>query len=232
MPQDLLSYSIFQYIVDEGRDTQNEASEIKLPPMDELADKLGVSRGKLREELIAAQAYGVVDMRPGDGTYVRPFDFYTAVRTLVLYGLALDRGNFDRFYRLRVELEVAFWDRAARSLQQEDKDELQRILDHADRKLSGTPVEIPYREHREFHLRIFDRLDNEFVQGLLRAYWDAYEAVGLHRYFDLSYYEQMWASHRSIADAIAAGQYEKGKKVLIQHFTLLQDRLRGEQDRP
>lgn len=225
MPQDLLSYSIFQYIVDEGRDTQNEAGEIKLPPMDELADKLGVSRGKLREELIAAQAYGVVEMRPGDGTYVLPFDFYTAVRTLVLYGLALDKGNFDRFYQLRVELENAFWDRAARNLQKEDLDELERILDRADRKLSGTPVEIPYREHREFHLRIFERLDNDFVKGLLRAYWDAYEAVGLHRYFDLSYYEQMWASHRAIVNAIAAGQYDKGKKILFQHFTLLQDRL-------
>ncbi len=230
MPQDLLSYAIFQYIVDERHDTQTETGEIKLPPMDELADKLGVSRGKLREELIAAQAYGVVEMRPGDGTYVRPFDFYTAVRTLVLYGLALDKKNFDRFYRLRVELEVAFWEQAARSLLPEDKEELQRLLDRADRKLSGTPVEIPYREHREFHLRIFGRLDNEFVQGLLKAYWDAYEAVGLHRYFDLSYYERMWASHRAIAEALAAGHYEKGKKILTQHFTLLQDRL--EQNRP
>jgi GntR family transcriptional repressor for pyruvate dehydrogenase complex len=224
----LLSYSIFQYIADEGYEERNEGDEIKLPPMDELAAKLGVSRGKLREELIAAQAYGFVEMRPGDGTYVLPFDFYTAVRTLVLYSLALDKGNFDRFYQLRVELETAFWDRAARSLQPEDKDELQRILECAERKLRGTPVEIPYREHRQFHLRIFDRLDNDFVKGLLRAYWDAYEAVGLHRYFDLSYYEQMWASHRAIADAIAADQYEKGRKILRQHFTLLQNRLKQE----
>lgn len=229
MPQDLLSYSIFRYIVDEGHGTRNEAGEIKLPPMNELADKLGFSRGKLREELIAAQAYGIVEMRPGDGTYVLSFDFYTAVRTLVLYGLALDKGNFDRFYQLRVELENAFWERAARSLQREDIDELERILERAERKLKGSPVEIPYREHREFHLRIFDRLDNDFVKGLLRAYWDAYEAVGLHRYFDLRYYEAMWASHRAIVEAIAAGQYEQGKQVLSQHFTLLQDRL--EQDR-
>lgn len=230
MTQDLLSYSIFQYIADEGRDARNEAGEIKLPPMDELAARLRVSRGKLREELIAVQAYGLVEMRPGDGTYVLPFNFYTAVRTLVLYSLALDKRNFDRFYQLRVELENAFWEQAARSLQQEDIEELERILERADRKLKGSPVEIPYREHREFHLHIFGRLDNEFVKGLLRAYWDAYEAVGLHRYFDLNYYEQMWASHRAIVNAIAAGQYEKGKRILSQHFTLLEDRL--EQERP
>ncbi len=227
MSQDILSLLILQHIIDQEREAQGEKGEIKLPPMDELASKLGVSRGKLREELIAAQSYGVVEMRPGDGTYVRPLDFYTPIRTLVLYSVALDRGNFDRLYELRVQLETAFWDKAVRNLTQEDKEELRHTLQLADQRLKGTPVEIPHQEHRHFHLLIFSRLDNEFVQGLLRAYWDAYEAVGLHRYFDYSYYEAMWASHTAIVDAIVAGRYDEGKEVLIRHFTLLQDRLPG-----
>lgn len=108
MYQDRFPYSILQYIVDEGFEAQDKDEPIKLPPMDDLARKLGVSRGKLREELIAAQAYGVVEMRPGDGTYVRPFDFYTAIRTLVLYSIACDSRTFDHFYQLRVQLEIAF----------------------------------------------------------------------------------------------------------------------------
>jgi len=51
--------------------------------------------------------------------------------------------------------------------------------------------------------------------------------VGLHLYFDYSYYEAMWSSHRAMAEAIVAGQYDRGREVLIQHFTLLSDRLRG-----
>jgi GntR family transcriptional repressor for pyruvate dehydrogenase complex len=228
--QDRFPYSIFQYIVDEEREAQDEDEPIKLPPMDDLARKLGVSRGKLREELIAAQAYGVVEMRPGDGTYVRPFDFYTAIRTLVLYSIARDRRNFDCFYELRVQLETAFWEKAARSLSQGDLKELQQLLERAERKLRGTPVEIPHREHRNFHLLIFSRLGNEFVQGLLRAYWDAYESVGLHLYFDYSYYEEMWVSHRGMVEAIVAGRYEEGKEILIQHATLLQSRLQVKND--
>jgi DNA-binding FadR family transcriptional regulator len=61
--------------------------------------------------------------------------------------------------------------------------------------------------------------------GLLRAYWDAYEAVGLHRYFELSYYQQMWSSHRAMVQAMRSGDYETGRKVLVQHLTLLEDRL-------
>ena len=89
MPQNQLPYDILLYIVglDESRPEQERGREGKLPPMDELAETMGVSRGKLREELIAAQAYGVVEMRPGDGTYVLPFDFYPPIQTLVLYAI-------------------------------------------------------------------------------------------------------------------------------------------------
>ena len=90
MLQGILPYTILQHIVDEELASHAD-SPVKLPPMDELAENLGVSRGKLREELVAVQAFGVVDMRPGDGTYVCPFDFYSAIRTLVLYGTACDR---------------------------------------------------------------------------------------------------------------------------------------------
>ena len=226
MLRGILPYYILQYIID--NDLQmSEGEEIKLPPMDELAAEMGISRGKLREEMVVAQAYGAVEMRPGDGTYVRPFDFYTAIRTLVLYGTAYDWKNFDHLYRLRVQLEIAFWEEAVQNLAPEDRRELERIVEQAEHKLTGLPVEIPHKGHRDFHLLIFSRLDNKFVQGLLRAYWDAYEAVGLHRYFDLSYYEKMWASHRAIAKAISAGEYRRGQEILNEHFTLLKNRLSG-----
>jgi DNA-binding FadR family transcriptional regulator len=226
MLRGILPYYILQYIIDNDLQMA-EGEEVKLPPMDELAAEMGISRGKLREEMVVAQAYGAVEMRPGDGTYVRPFDFYTAIRTLVLYGIAYDWKNFDHLYRLRVQLEITFWQEAVQNLTPGDHEELQRILEQSEQKLKGVPVEIPHKGHRDFHLLIFRRLDNKFVQGLLRAYWDAYEAVGLHRYFDLSYYEKMWSSHRAIAETIMAGQYGKGQEILAQHFTLLENRLSG-----
>lgn len=227
MLQGILPYPILQYIVDEELAVQNGAKPAKLPPMDELAQALGMSRGKLREDLIVAQAYGVVEMRPGDGTYVRPLDFYTVMRTLVLYSTACDWENFDHFYKLRVQVEIGFWDEATANLTEEDKQELLEVVERAEQKLKGSPAEIPHREHRNLHLLMFRRLENGFVQGLLKTYWDAYEAVGLHRYFDLSYYESMWANHRAIVEALVNGQTEKGQEILVRHFTLLDSRLRG-----
>jgi DNA-binding FadR family transcriptional regulator len=232
MFQDLLPYSnsILQYIVEQESGLTDGLESTKLPRMDVLAQKLGVSRGKLREEMVAAQAYGVVEMRPGDGTYVLPFDFYPPIRTLVLYSVARDKRYFDHLYELRVQLETAFWEEAARRLNSGDHEALEQILQRAERRLKGFPVEIPHSEHRDFHLLIFSRQDNPFVKGILKAYWDAYEAVGLHLYFDYGYYQQMWSSHRAIVEAIVAGQYEAGKEILIQHFDLLDSRLQGEPD--
>jgi DNA-binding FadR family transcriptional regulator len=221
--QDLFSNSTLQYLIDEGRKKADEST--KLPSLGRLAKELGVSRGKLREDLITAQAYGLVEMRPGDGTYICPFDFYTAIRPAVLYSIACDKQDFDRFYRMRAQLEVAFWDEAIRALDRSDYEALARILERAERKLDGVPIEIPHSEHRDLHLLIFGKLDNPFVQGLLKAYWDAYEAVGLHRYFELSYYEQMWSSHRKMVEALAAGQHQRGKEILLKHFRILEDRL-------
>lgn len=217
------SFSILQYLIEQG--VKDGDAPSKLPPLGTLSKTLGVSRGKLREDLITAQAYGLVEMRPGDGTYVQPFDFYTAVRPAILYSIACDKCNFDRFYRVRARLELAFWEQAAARLDQSDFDVLQEILVRAEKKLSDTPIEIPHREHRELHLHIYSKLDNSFVTGLLKAYWDAYEAVELHRYFELSYYEQMWNSHRQMIGALRRGDLKDGQAILLDHFLILEDRL-------
>ena len=225
--EQLLDSDVLHYIVHERLQTEEGEELNKLPAMGELAKQLRVSRGKLREELIAAQAFGVVEMRPGDGTYVRPFDFYEPIRTLVLYGIAGDKRSFDRYYRLRAQLEISFWDEAVQALTETDHARLYQILEAAEARLSSTPVEIPHEEHRELHLTLFGHLDNPFVLGLIAAYWDAYEAVGLHRYYDLSYFTRMWDMHRALVDAVVAGENERSKELLIQHFTLLEDRLSG-----
>ncbi|HZI44429.1 MAG TPA: GntR family transcriptional regulator, partial [Ilumatobacter sp.] len=42
----------------------------RLPPENELAERLGVSRGSLREAVRALSQINVLDVRRGDGTYV------------------------------------------------------------------------------------------------------------------------------------------------------------------
>jgi DNA-binding FadR family transcriptional regulator len=222
---------ILGYLIDTGL-AACEDGPAKLPSMQALAREMGVSRGKVREELIAAQAYGIVEMRPGDGTYVLPFDIYDAVRPAVLYSIACDRENFEHYRKLRVYLEVTFWDEAIQALDADDLDRLAGIVARAEAKLSGSPIQIPHAEHRQMHMRIFSKLENPFVQGLLRAYWDTYEVIEMHLFYQLSHYEAMWTSHRAMVEALQDGRPEEGKDVLVEHFSILEHRLRAPAPEP
>jgi len=94
-------------------------------------------------------------------------------------------------------------------------------VDAAHAKLNTERIQIPYPEHRAFHLAIYRRLENPFVLGLLEAYWDAYEAVELNTYADYAYLQEVWSYHERIADALLAGDPELGKELLVQHMQLI-----------
>jgi DNA-binding FadR family transcriptional regulator len=193
----------------------------RLPPLCEIGDNMGVSVGKLREELAVARGLGVVSARPRLGIQREPFDFSQAVLPAILFSLATGETCFAQLSRLRRAIEVSFWDEAVVLLTAEDKARLGRLVAEAWAKLRGDPIHIPNGEHRQLHLTIFSRLENPFVQGLLIAYWDAYEASELTRFMRLQYWVDVWAYHERIVEALGANDFERGRRLLTEHFELL-----------
>ena len=57
--------------------------------------------------------------------------------------------------------------------------------------------------------------------GLLEAYWDGYEAVELNTYTDYGYLQEVWSYHARIAEALAREDHALGKRLLIEHMTLI-----------
>ena len=80
-------------------------------------------------------------------------------------------------------------------------------------------------EHRLLHLTIYNKLDNPFVSGLLEAYWEAYEAVGLNLYAGYTYLEEVWTYHQQMVDGIFSGDLEAGYQALIEHTDLIRHRV-------
>ena len=196
----------------------------RLPSLSQLSEEIGISVGKLREQLEVARALGLVEASPRRGITCTEYAFLPAVRLSLLAGLAMDRHNFDAFSSLRGHLETAYWDEAVALLSPEDICYLDALVIEAQGKLSQPRVQIPFQEHRELHLAIFRRLNNPFVLGLLEAYWDAYEAVELNTYADYLYLTAVWDYHRRIVDALLAGDFALGKQMLLDHMQLLSNR--------
>ena len=196
----------------------------RIPSLGELSEEMGISIAKLREQLEAARALGLVEVKPRTGIRRKPYTFSPAASNSLLYAVSRDRRHFTEFSQLRVQLETAFWCEAVKKLTKADHEELRSLLASAWDDLNGDPITIPHREHRNLHLTIFKRLDNPFVFGLLEAYWNAYEAVELASYADLSYLREVWTYHEKIVDAIERGDVDGSKEAFIEHTTLLRIR--------
>jgi DNA-binding FadR family transcriptional regulator len=196
----------------------------RLPSLEELSGLLGISVGKLREQLHVARTLGVVEVRPHTGIRLLAFDFLPAVRYSLLMALAIDPASFEAFTNLRNHVEAAFWDEAVAQMTAEDLARLRELVRLAFAKLNGHPIQIPHAEHRQLHMTIFGRLANPFVKGLLEAYWEGYEAVELNLYADYAYLQQVWQYHEQIVSAIADGDSDAGYTALVEHAALLRYR--------
>jgi DNA-binding FadR family transcriptional regulator len=203
----------------------HEETKGSLPTLNDLSRELGISVAGLREQLEVARALGLVEVRPRTGTRRLDYSFAPAVKQSLAYALVINQSHFEKYSELRNHIEAAYWDEAVILLIEEDKRELQNIITRAFNKLSGNPVQVPHEEHRRLHLLIYSRLNNPFVTGLLEAYWDAYEAVGLNMYAGgMDYLEEVWGYHKTMVQSICNGNYTAGRKALITHIDLLSNR--------
>lgn len=207
-----------QYLVDHCRTSPLDA---QLPSLKEISENLGISTSRLREQLEEAKALGLVEVKPRTGIRCLPYAFDPVVWRSLSYVIALDPKVFYSFADLRKRVELAYWHQATEALTEEDLEDLRQLVDQAQAKLNGTPVQIPHNEHRQLHMTIFRRLDNVFVQGILVAYWDAYESIGLSMVTGLDYLREVWEYHDEMVEAICNGDLESGFRVLETHADLL-----------
>lgn len=216
--------NFLNYLADTANGDTGITDSDNLPSINDISNDLGISVASVREQLEVAKALGLVEVRPRTGIRRLPYTFSPAVRQSLSYALTADPNWFDAFSDLRNHVEESYWHQAVNTLTEEDKGELETLVARAWEKLHGTPIQIPHAEHRQLHMLIYSRLNNVFVEGILEAYWDAYEAVGLNVFADYTYLQAVWNFHQSIVDSIFSGDDDSGYKALVDHKDLLYHR--------
>jgi DNA-binding FadR family transcriptional regulator len=204
--------------------SHNQEEAQNLPALSQLSKTLDISVASLREQLEVVRALGLVEVRPRKGIQKLAYKFSPAVRLSLAYAIANDISHFDEFADLRKHIEEAYWYESVAKLTDDDLYYLNFLIESATKKLNGDPIQIPHTEHRELHLTIYKRLNNEFVYGLLDAYWDAYETIGLNVYTRLTYLQEVWQYHRQIVEAICSKDFDLGYRLLLDHTDLLYHR--------
>lgn len=138
----------------------------RLPPERQLAATLGIGRSAVREALAALEILGLVDVRPGSGTFLRGSASELLPETLS-WGLLIGAPRTEELIAVRGELEVFAARLAAESLTDEALTELAGYLTVMGENL-GNPVRF-IEADLKFHLLIARAAQNKVLLDLLQS---------------------------------------------------------------
>jgi len=155
--------------VQQGVQTGRYQGGCQLPPEAELASLVGVSRTPVREAIKVLEAAGVLEIRRGVGTFLRP-QATAALGQLLLFQMYLQEATPRKLFEMRLMIERTAAELAAKHRNAED---LARMKD-ANRQLealvadpSVTLDELAVAD-MNFHHSVYDACGNELIATLGR----------------------------------------------------------------
>jgi phosphonate utilization transcriptional regulator len=166
-----------------------------------IAERLGVSRGPVREAFRALEGSGLVRVEKNRGVYVRRVSVEEA----------------DEIYELRAVLDEFVGRRLAQTATQAQVRELRQLLDRMEKAAARSDVDSYLAANLEFHDRLVELTGNA---KLLAMYRRLVNELHLFRRSNLSQGGALPVStreHREIVDRIAAGQVAAAGRALHEH---------------
>jgi GntR family transcriptional repressor for pyruvate dehydrogenase complex len=189
----------------------------RMPSERQLAEAFGVGRSAMREALKALTLLGLVEVRHGDGTYLKRND--TALLPQVIeWGLLLGEPRTLDLVEARQKIETDIAGLAALRRDEADLIELRRLLARMERlaQATGDPREFVDVDVA-FHLRVAEAARNTAlrdilsgIQALLRVWIGQVIAAGNR---DVSYQE-----HVPLLAAIEAGDGAAAEAAMDAHM--------------
>ena len=146
----------------------------RLPPEHALAQSLGVSRGSLREAVRALSQLNVLDVRRGDGTYVRSLEPSDLLSGLVLAIELVQPHDLDEVLEVRRLLLPPAAALAAQRVTTEQLDALRTVLAQLE---VATDSDHIANLHRTFQGLVAEASGNQWLVSILRALQLAGEEV-------------------------------------------------------
>lgn len=202
----------------------------RMPSERQLAEAFGVGRSAVREAIAALTLIGLIEVRHGDGTFLKRPDS-PLLPQVVEWGLLLGEKRTIDLVEARQLIEVDIAGLAALRRSEDDLADLGRILSRMEwESRAGAESSAFVDADVEFHLRLADAAGNSAlrdvltsVQALLRAWIGRVIAEG---YRDVSY-----AEHVPILEAVRAQDERAAEQAMDAHMRSAARRLQATLER-
>lgn len=182
-----------------------------------LAAKLGVGRSAIREALKVLDVMGMIDIRPGQGTYISNNEANFFIIPLS-WSLFLNGNQVDSILEVRNLLEI----RAA-SLAAECKDRecLDKLYDISHR-IHTAYVERDYKEFLngdlEFHICIAECSGNQVIYSMIQTISNLMRHVSGSGMVDEKQLQEIYEEHQKIYGLILAKDAQGAGKAMEEHL--------------
>jgi len=195
----------------------------KLPSEREIAQTLSMSRPPVREALSALQIAGIVEIRPGDGTYVKSATPANEMVSNTISVLEESESPFEVMQARRV-LEEGIIRVAAIQATDEDVVRLEQALERMEDAVEHSDLSRYFQSNREFHLAVAAATHNSVLQKLLKSLLLSEEKKlwqeSIQRYLsDPDHIKKYTARHERILQAIKKKDVDKAAQEMKEHFS-------------
>ena len=193
----------------------------KIPSERNLAEVLGVGRSIVREGLKSLTLLGLVEVRQGDGTYLRSTESDLLPQSIE-WGLLLGQKRTRDVVEARRYLEVILAGLAAERRSEEDLSELSRLLDEMrDAKDASGFVMADIA----FHLRVAQASRNESLTQIMTSIRSLLQ-VWITRVMEAAEsFQPSLDEHVAVLAALRAGDPAAAKLAMEAHMEHAVDRL-------
>jgi GntR family transcriptional repressor for pyruvate dehydrogenase complex len=198
----------------------------RLPPENELAAQLGLSRNSMREAVKALEMVRVLDVRRGDGTYVTSLEPHLLLEGLGLAVDLLQDESILSVVEVRRLLEPAATGLAAERITDDGLGRLGERLREMDQ--AGTDAERQVAADAAFHLEVFAATKNQTLLSVL----DGLSSLTLRARIWRAVVEadaitETLHEHRAIFSALAARDRPLAEAAALMHVTTSENWLRS-----
>lgn len=200
----------------------------KLESVQQLAESFQVGRSAIREALTALKAMGLIEMRQGEGTYVKEFQAEDLTFPLAT-AMLMNQQDVMHLLEIRKIIETGTASTAAKKHTSEDLEKLETALNGMKAALGDE--ELGETADLQFHLAISEATQNPMLTNLLLNVADLMqetmkETRRITLFSKEKTTERLYNEHLAIYEAIVAGNEEAARITMITHLNNVEETLR------
>jgi DNA-binding FadR family transcriptional regulator len=206
--------SIKLYILD-----NNLKSGDLLPSEAALSERLGISRASIREAFRSLEALGIIVTAQGKGRFLRDFNYDAMVENLS-FNLRIHVREFRQIIDVRMALEESFLKKSMNLLEEQDFQELERLVKLMEEKIEQQVSEEELVQiHTTFHKKLYAKLDNELLENLIGVFSTFQRIYTMMKEYKTSNYSEFIKLHYNLVEDLRSKDPQRVTDSLYRHFT-------------